>query len=282
MLKISAMVAIVLLVAFGVVINMDREPSQSVATLGDTPLAGVEQFQADPNTGLEDRVAALESALVLQNRQNQALQQRVDELEQSLGDMSQRRAGSPLAAGGNPLANSTAANLAGRLGIADNTQSALVAAGFAEYRAEEIAAEIERIRTETMAKLAEGEERPNINQLRAELSSELRQSLGDYEYEQYLEATGQPTSASVRAVQEDSAAAAVGIQAGDEIISYAGERIFNSAELAAKTQDGVTVDNVLVEVKRDGVIHQYTLPAGTLGVIVGGGRGQFGGGPGGR
>lgn len=108
----------------------------------------------------------------------------------------------------------------------------------------------------------------------------LRKELGDAEYERYLKATGQPTEVRVMDVLATSVAERAGLKAGDEIVSYAGKRVFDVRELNAMTTQASASGNVTVEVKRNGQTMQITVPAGPLGVSAGGGgRGGPGGGP---
>jgi len=273
MLKISAIIAVLLLVVFGVVINLKPETTSTQVTqpIASAPIISVQPFEADTDAALIQRVASLEQALAQQSTQNNQLAQRVMELESSLADLSSARANGPQP--GNGGFTAMLGNMGGNRG---DTQTQLVDAGFDELRAEQIQSEVERIR-QLLAASADGNDRGNTNELRAELGKELRQSLGVTDYEKYLEATGQSTSATVRRVEEDSAAAAVGLKEGDKIISYNGQRVYNSSELIVQTQNENITGSVLIEVERDGAIQQMTVPAGTLGVSVGGGRGQFGG-----
>lgn len=106
----------------------------------------------------------------------------------------------------------------------------------------------------------------------------LRRELGDPEYERYLKATGRPTEVRVMEVLATSAAERSGLQAGDEIVSYGGTRVFDARDLNALTTQGTGGGAVTLEVKRDGQIVQVSVPRGPLGVTAGGG-GRQGGGP---
>lgn len=99
----------------------------------------------------------------------------------------------------------------------------------------------------------------------------MRQTLGDGDYEKYLAGQGRPTSVSVREVLGNSPAQAAGLQAGDEIIEYNGERIFEMAELSRLTDTAKPGSTVVVEVERDGQRVQFYVAGGPLG-ISGGGR----------
>jgi C-terminal processing protease CtpA/Prc len=96
-------------------------------------------------------------------------------------------------------------------------------------------------------------------------------------------------------VLASSSAERSGLQAGDQIVSYAGTRVFEMSELNALTRQGNPGESVTVEVQRNGQPVQVQVPRGVLGVQGvqgGGGRGGppggggfrgggFGGGPGG-
>lgn len=94
----------------------------------------------------------------------------------------------------------------------------------------------------------------------------LRAELGDSAYEQYLEAQGQPTAIQITQVLDGSPGSQAGLQPGDEIISYNGERIFNVSELRNQTMQGTPGEDVIVEIDRDGVRMQLGLQRGPVGI----------------
>lgn len=102
----------------------------------------------------------------------------------------------------------------------------------------------------------------------------LRAELGDAEYERFLEATGRPTRIGVRSVLPSSPAEQVGIQPGDQIVSYGGKRVFDMDDLNRLTFEGRPGETVVMEVVRDGQPLQLYVPRGPIG-ISGGGRGRF-------
>ena len=65
-----------------------------------------------------------------------------------------------------------------------------------------------------------------------------RARLGDDAYARYLEAQGQPTDVQVMQVHEGSPAGAAGLQPGDHIVTYNGERVFNVVDLRQMTMRG--------------------------------------------
>lgn len=96
----------------------------------------------------------------------------------------------------------------------------------------------------------------------------LRAELGEVEYEKYLAAYGRSTSVAVSNVLASSPAARAGLQPGDEIVSYNGQRVYNTGDLIRQTmQPGA--GNVVVDVRRDGAELQVVLPRGPIGVETG-------------
>lgn len=102
----------------------------------------------------------------------------------------------------------------------------------------------------------------------------LRAELGEADYERYLEAYGRRTTIPVRDVLASSPAERSGLKAGDEIVAYAGKRVFDLRELNQLTFQGTPGESVIVEVRRDGQSVQLVLPRGPLGITGGGIRGR--------
>ncbi len=115
----------------------------------------------------------------------------------------------------------------------------------------------------------------STNGTRAKSQQEqLRERLGDDYYERYLSANGFPTSVGVSSVLNGSPGSDAGLQAGDQILSYGGERVFNIRDLNGLTVLGNPGETVLIEVERDGSPVQLSLPRGPIG-ITGGRRRRF-------
>jgi len=102
----------------------------------------------------------------------------------------------------------------------------------------------------------------------------LRQELGDYEYERYLVANNRPTSVGVGTVLESSPGQVAGLQPGDQIVSYDGQRVFSTVDLNQQTMQGVPGESVVVDFLRDGVPMQVVVPRGPIGISTRGGRGR--------
>ncbi len=94
----------------------------------------------------------------------------------------------------------------------------------------------------------------------------LRAELGEEAYDRYLYAVGRPNRVTVRNVMANSAADQSGLQAGDVLYRYAGERLFSRRELRSATRSGQLGEAIPVEVIRDGQPVQLYIPRGPLGV----------------
>lgn len=109
-------------------------------------------------------------------------------------------------------------------------------------------------------------------QLRSEFSllesreEELKQRLGEDGYDAYLYASGQPNRVAVTSVLESAQAGQAGIRAGDQILRYDNQRIYDWRDLREATTSGDLSDTVAVEVEREGESMSFYLARGPLGV----------------
>lgn len=94
----------------------------------------------------------------------------------------------------------------------------------------------------------------------------LRAELGDSDYERLLQAQGQPTSVQVTRVLDGSPGNEAGLQPGDQLISYDGNRVFSVADLREQTMQGEPGQDVVIEIDRDGVRMQLSVPRGPVGI----------------
>lgn len=94
----------------------------------------------------------------------------------------------------------------------------------------------------------------------------LRAELGDDDYARYLRAQGHPAAVQVTQVMEGSPGSLAGLQPGDEIVSYNGERVFGSGDLRSLTLQGTIGEDVVVEIDRDGMRMQLNLQRGPVGI----------------
>lgn len=109
-------------------------------------------------------------------------------------------------------------------------------------------------------------EAPDFLAATQDSQSALRNQLGDSDYEKYLAAQGQPTAVQVLQVLESSPGSHAGLQPGDQIVSYNGERVFDVNDLRALTLQGTVGEEVVIEIERDGMRMQLSLPRGPVGI----------------
>jgi hypothetical protein len=233
---------------------------------------------------LPGRILELERQLGAEVEKRTALEQRVGELGRALDDL---HAAAPARSADSdspdPSQPAGAADGAAGQRFARNFRpqtteqrvSTLEEGGFSPDRA----AWIEQRRSELalQAMQAQYAQRRGENVDPAQMRPEqtLRSELGDADYEKYLEAQGRPTKVGVFNVLPSSPAQKAGMQPGDQIVSYAGQRVFNMADLTDLTLQGTPGQSVTLEVQRNQQTVQLVIPRGPIG-ISGGAGGQFG------
>ncbi len=232
------------------------------------------------------RVAALENALAAEVEQRAALEARIGELAAQVEELGASAARAPDARSANEQDRraAEAATLealrerrrnAGPLGgdeLERRQVERLIAAGFAPDRAEWINRRQEELSMQALQ--AEYDAIRGGRPIGAEIAlageRTLRSEVGDADYERYLTALGIPTSVAVRDVLASSPAEGAGLRAGDEVVVYDGQRVFNVGDLNAVTLEGTAGESVVVEVRRDGQNLQLVIPRGPLGITGGG------------
>lgn len=237
------------------------------------------------------RLEMLEAALQAEIDERAALEQRVFELDAALDEL---RAAAPSAsqaperrsaardganAGGEAVSAAGPANVPpnarqrfrGGPNTPEREIERLVAAGFAPDRAawiQQRTAELtlERMQAQYTAR-RDGQPMP-ANAANPEQT--LRAELGEQDYERYLTATGRPTRIGVYNVLPGSPGERAGLKPGDEIVSYAGRRVYGVGELNELTFEGRPGESVVVDVVRDGQPLQLVVPRGPIGIGGGG------------
>jgi hypothetical protein len=229
------------------------------------------------------RLAALENAFETEVDQRLALEQRVAELAAQLEALDQRPAtGGPATLAGGPPDPAAIAERRERIrrSAGPGNEEAerrfaeqLIANGFAPDRAEWIIRRTEQLRMEALQ--AQYDARRDGRPVEMDASGQtLRAELGEDDYERYLRAYGRQTTIPVRDVLASSPAERSGLKPGDEIVAYAGKRVFDLRELNNLTFQGTPGESVVVEVRRDGQSVQLVLPRGPLGITGGAFRGR--------
>ncbi len=104
---------------------------------------------------------------------------------------------------------------------------------------------------------------------RVRSSDVLREELGDADFERYLQANDRPVSVGISSVIGSSPAQLAGLQSGDEIVRYDGERVFSMTDISQAARTGDPGQNVVMDIVRDGVPMQVVIARGPLGVTGG-------------
>jgi hypothetical protein len=240
------------------------------------------------------RLADLELALLEERDRRAALERRIDDLGAALAALTGSPSGPPATADDEPAPQrAERAAAAAAEAVADEPPAAqrfargrfpatpeqrveqLVSGGFTPQRAQWLMDRAEQLRMDALQTLydARREGRPIDQSSVADEQSLLRTEIGDSEYEQYLNALGRPTAVGVSDVFASSPAEAAGLRSGDQIVSYAGTRVFDMRDLNRLTYEGQPGQPVVVEVLRDGQQMQLVLPRGPVGITAG----RFGG-----
>lgn len=146
----------------------------------------------------------------------------------------------------------------------------LVSAGFAEEEASWLLKNESDVQLQTLYSDHEARRtalQNDQNQARtSSAADQLRAKIGDEYYERYLKANNRSTSVSVGSILESSPGEIAGLQTGDRIVRYAGERVFNVRDLNNLTVQGTVGESILLEVERNGTPVQLTIPRGPVGI----------------
>ena len=271
--RIALVLCAALLVAIGLgtlVSNLDRTKEPPVAPLVvDVPEA---------DSSLDERLQDLEQALAEEREARIALEDTLAMLFEELDRLegTDERAAARLESAAENERQARAAERRGQRNEADWVRSyqerriaALVEGGFSDEEARR-ALQLESEASFKAMQLAWEAQRNgesiNVMDSMSNPQSIMRAEMGDDAYARYLEAQGQPTAIRITQVLGGSPANSAGLQAGDELVSYNGERVFNVMDLRNGTMQGQPGEDVVIEIERDGVRMQLTLPRGPIGI----------------
>lgn len=264
----------------GLAIAFFLEPD-APQTLADGERSGFAPAATAADAARADRrIEALEATLRAEVAERQALEERVFELDAALAELRPAgvlpRGGAEVAAAGGPPtgpppgAPAVRGNRFRGPATAEQQVERLVAAGFSPDRAAWIQRRSAELTLDVMQAQYEARRGGQPLAPGASQESRLRTELGDAEYEQYLNALGRSTSVGVFNVLPGSAGERAGLRAGDQIVSYAGQRVFDIRDMNELTFQGSAGESVIIDVIRDGQRLQLVVPRGPIG---------FGGGP---
>jgi hypothetical protein len=151
----------------------------------------------------------------------------------------------------------------------DRRLNSLIKGGFTEDEARRVVQRESQAEFEAMRAAWDAQRNGEaVDPIEAMVTSQslLRSELGEADYERYLAARGQQTSIQVTRVIEGSPGSDAGLQPGDQIVSYGGERVYSVGDLRSLTLQGTPGEDVVVEIDRDGVRMQLSVPRGPVGI----------------
>lgn len=265
-----------------------RGPATLAGSSGDRPGVWQASRPAAEFSPLAERLDLLEAALDVEVALRQSLQAELVAITEQMTELQADDSGDDAREDPRRQEGARAAiqeRIASRFGDRTNNGpdrrlNQLVEAGFSPDQAQRITEREAELQLEGLYAqydaVREGEPF-DLRTVRFDPQDQLRQELGDASYERYLDATGQSTSIGVQRVMEGSAGQAAGLQAGDQVIAYAGERVFRTSDLNKLILEGTPGQTVIVDVLRDGQQIQVFMPRGPIGITSGRGGGMGGG-----
>ena len=260
--------------AAAIVLNASEFGSES----SDAPSAVAAPY-FDDSAATEERIRALESAVSEEREARQLLEDEllvlfgeIERLEESRAERDQDRE----ARGRNESEPVARVQRFYGESVSVDRREAMIESGLSPDRADWILQRESELRFESIqarfdARNSDEPQNPFDPSFNPEAM--LRAELGDREYEMYLEASGRPTSVGISNIMESSPGQRAGLQSGDEIVGYDGQRIFSTSELMQQTMVSGE-GNVVVDLIRDGAPMQIVLPRGPIGVEIGRFRGR--------
>jgi len=251
-----------------------RTPEQHVAPAEVVEQSGAAQ-SFNSAAPMDERIRALELAVSDERYARQVLQEEVWFLSEELLQLSaDNEPDGDLVSDVTPPADDSRTSRREdyrRRNSIEGRIEKLVEAGFLPSQASMIVRRESELQMESIEARYEAERSGDLSAYYSSRNSgteALRAELGDADYERYLSANGRSTSVTVSSVIDSSPAQSAGLQPGDEIVRYDGERVF-SMDLTQQTMDGAAGQNIVVDIMRDGISMQIVMPRGPVGISGG-------------
>lgn len=242
---------------------------------GAATAADMLQLQVALDAATEER-AQLSSTLLTLNRQLTELERRVSDMDEQ-NDSSELAASDDISAHVQEMSSEDESGRAGfRPDPSERQFEGLLAAGLDEQTARDLQSrndqfQLSRLELFDQAAREGWEDSDQLSESLEELEKsrpDLRAELGDSLYDQYLYEAGNFNRIAIDSVITGSAASQAGLQAGDFIISYAGERTFGVQDLQEATRSGSRGESVQLVFERDGQTLSTDMLRGPMGVTL--------------
>lgn len=272
--RIIAAIVISLIAGFAVGAWVGGDKPEFAAGPSANPAAG----NLDQTAPLEERLLSLEQVIAEEREARLILQQQLQSLVEAIeridssgpqvyADRAARAEVSRQTRSGNRNQRDFAARMRD---MQDRRAKDLMDGGFSEDEARRLLQQESKAEYKALQSSYEAQrsgEALNPFTVRTSPQSILRAELGDSDYERYLAAQGQRTSIEITQVLDGSPGSQAGLQSGDAIVSYSGERVFNVSELRELTMQGNPGEDVIVEIDRNGVRMQLSVQRGPVGIV---------------
>jgi len=260
-------------IGIGVMLGQQSATSESV------PVAEGQAEAANAGDGAASRDTAapavvldlteLQRSLQDEIRARRTLEKKLDRLVRRVAEMGAAMEVSP----GTVAADDAATNDSEVAGQGWFDEQALIEGGMDSVQASQLKAYFEQLEMERLylrdQAAREGWDRARLRDEFRQLDDKeesLRDQLGESAYDAYLYASGQSNRVAVTSVLASAQAGQAGIEAGDHILRYDNQRVYNWRDLRTATTSGDISDVVEVEVDRDGETLQFYLARGPLGI----------------
>lgn len=260
-------------IGLGVMLGQEQPmPESASVDMGRVDAVNIGEVDASRDTsaaGVIHDVTELQRSLQDEIRARRALEKKLDSLGSRVAELGTAMRASPGTAATDDAVTS-AGDVSAR-GWFD--EQALVSSGMESMQAEQLKVFYEQLEMERLylrdQSAREGWDRSRRREEMRQLDDKeesLRDQIGDSAYDAYLYASGQPNRVAVTSVLASAQAGQVGIEAGDHILRYDNQRVYNWRDLRRATTGGDISDMVEVEVDRDGETLQFYLARGPLGI----------------
>lgn len=260
-------------IGIGVMLGQQSVTSESV------PVAEGQAEAANAGAGAASRDTAapavvpdlteLQRSLQDEIRARRALEEKLDRLVRRVAKMGVALEASP----GTVAADDAPTNDSEVAGQGWFDEQALIEGGMDSVQASQLKAFFEQLEMERLylrdQAAREGWDRARLRDEFRQLDDKeesLRDQLGESAYDAYLYASGQSNRVAVTSVLASAQAGQAGIEAGDHILRYDNQRVYNWRDLRTATTSGDISDVIEVEVDRDGETLQFYLARGPLGI----------------
>jgi len=268
--KIAIAIAVSLLAGLAVGAYLISSPQPATAVVSSVDPANY----FDQTAATETRLRALEAAVAQERNARQLLEDELQILYAEIGQLSEERdERRAIDEQFQEVRQRTRSEFNQRADRSDEGRVArLINAGITPERADWILQREAELQMEVMqARFDARRSGEPLDRFNPSLNpnSVLRSEIGDAQYEQYLQANNRPTAISVGSVLESSPGQRAGLQPGDQIVRYDGNRVFDVSDLNEQTMLGEPGESVVVDITRDGMPVQLVLPRGPIGVTTG-------------